>query len=251
MRCFDYLPKCLKFFWGVNVLKIENVYKSYNKHPVLKGITMSIDDGEVRGLIGVNGAGKTTLVECICGVKSVDSGDIWIDGINIRDKKSKRKYQNIIGYMSQSFSFFNDLTVKENLEYLCAVYGVASADKVIDLCGLRSYENVIAQNLSGGYRQLLSLAGAIVHSPKFLILDEPTAAMDPLFRRKFWEIVSKCKDNGVTILVITHYMEELLECDNFTCIAGGRVSFDGNLSEFGDKTALNIEKLLSKYNFEG
>lgn len=233
------------------MLKIENVCKSYKNRSVLKGVTMQIEDGEVRGLIGVNGAGKTTLIECICGVKNVDSGEIWVDGINIKDKKSKMKYQKNIGYMPQAFSLFNDLTVRENLEYLCAVYGILDGtDKTIELCGLRMYENVIAQNLSGGYKQLLSLASAIVHSPKFLILDEPTAAMDPLFRRKFWEIVSKCKESGVTILIITHYMEELLECDNFTCIAGGKVSFDGNLSEFGDKTALNVEKLLSKYSFE-
>ena len=233
------------------MLKIENVCKSYKNRSVLKGVTMQIEDGEVRGLIGVNGAGKTTLIECICGVKNVDSGEIWVDGINIKDKKSKMKYQKNIGYMPQAFSLFNDLTVRENLEYLCAVYEILDGtDKIIELCGLRMYENVIAQNLSGGYKQLLSLASAIVHSPKFLILDEPTAAMDPLFRRKFWEIVSKCKESGVTILIITHYMEELLECDNFTCIAGGKVSFDGNLSEFGDKTALNVEKLLSKYSFE-
>ena len=198
------------------MLKIENVCKSYKNRSVLKGVTMQIEDGEVRGLIGVNGAGKTTLIECICGVKNVDSGEIWVDGINIKDKKSKMKYQKNIGYMPQAFSLFNDLTVRENLEYLCAVYGILDgADKTIELCGLRMYENVIAQNLSGGYKQLLSLASAIVHSPKFLILDEPTAAMDPLFRRKFWEIVSKCKENGVTILIITHYMEELLECAKY------------------------------------
>jgi ABC-2 type transport system ATP-binding protein len=235
------------------MLRIKNVYKSYKDKNVLKGVSFYVQKGEIKGLVGVNGAGKSTLIEIICGVKSYDCGEIFINGFDTSDKKSKKKIKEVIGYMPQSFSLFNDLTVEENLGYLCAIYNldIFRADEIIDLCGLKEHRKVLARNLSGGYRQLLSMAGAIIHSPKLLILDEPTSAMDPVFRRKFWEIVKQCHKNGeLTVLVITHYMEELVECDNFVCLANGKVSFDGSLSEYKKDGMLNIEQILNKYTMK-
>lgn len=235
------------------MLKVKNVYKKYKTKEVLKGVTFNVDIGEIKGLIGVNGAGKSTLTEIICGTKRSNAGDIYIDNINIKDKKNKNRIKNLIGYMPQHFSLFNDLTVEENLGYLCTVYNLKKSkiDEILKICFLEDYKKTLAKNLSGGYKQLLSMASAIIHTPKFLILDEPTASMDPIFRRNFWKIVHKCKSKSMTVLVITHYMEELIECDSFICLANGKVALNGTLSEYKNNRSLNIEEILNKYNLEG
>ena len=234
------------------MLKINGLYKSYKNKSVLQGVDLHVEKGTITGLIGVNGTGKSTLIECVCGVKKIDSGQILIDGINILDRHQKKALKKIIGYMPQSFSLFNDLTVEENLGYLCAVYDIEKTNiqNAINLCSLKEYKSTLAKNLSGGYRQLLSMACAIIHSPKFLILDEPTSSMDPVFRRRFWNIVNECKNKEITVLVITHYTEELLECDSFICLAGGKVAFNGKLSECGTSGIPNIEQILKKYTIE-
>lgn len=234
------------------MLEIRDVYKNYKNKEVLKGVNFKVNENEVKGLIGVNGAGKSTLIEIICGVKSLDNGEIFVDGENIKDKNKLKSIKKTIGYMPQSFSLFNDLTVEENLSYLCAIYGleISNSTRVMKLCGLEEQKNVLARNLSGGYRQLLSMAGAIIHSPKLLILDEPTASMDPVFRRGFWDVVNDLKKEKITVLVITHYMEELVECDNFVCLANGKVSFDGSLKEYKKEGILNIEEILKKYTIK-
>ncbi len=234
------------------MLIIKGLHKSYKDKKVLKGVDLHVKIGEIKGLIGVNGAGKSTLIECVCGVKKFDEGEVFINNNSIADKKNKNNIKNIIGYMPQSFSLFNDLTVEENLGYLCSVYDIdiSNVNRAIDLCYLNENRTTLAKNLSGGYRQLLSMASAIVHSPKFLILDEPTASMDPIFRRRFWQVVNECRKSNVTVLVITHYMEELVECDNFVCLSNGKVSFSGSLNEFKQKGMLNIEEILNKYTLK-
>lgn len=234
------------------MLKINNLHKSYKDKHVLKGVDLSVKNGEIKGLVGVNGSGKSTLIECVCGVKKFECGEIKINDINVLDKKNRNSIKSIMGYMPQSFGMFNDLTVEENLGYLCAIYHLDEKDcveRVLNLCYLQNHRKVIAKNLSGGYRQLLSMACAIIHNPKFLILDEPTASMDPIFRRQFWQIVSGCKENNVTVLVITHYMEELVECDNFVCLANGKVVFEGSVKDFKKEGLLDMESLLNKYSF--
>lgn len=234
-------------YFGCDMIEIIDVKKSYKNKNVLNGVSFNILDGEIKGMIGVNGAGKSTLIEIICGVKKMDAGKIVINGIDIKDRAKKKNIQNSIGYMPQNFSLFNDLTVRENLEYLCAVYGKnkARVDELMEMCQIKDYAKMLAKNLSGGYRQLLSMAGAIIHAPKFLILDEPTAAMDPIFRRKFWQIVHKIRGKDVSVLIITHYMEELVECDNFVCLSGGLITFNGNLNQFNG-SKLDIEQILNK-----
>ena len=232
----------------VIVLKINNVTKAYKDHQVLKGISLQVMDNEIKALIGVNGAGKSTLLDIVCGVKSMDEGQVLINDMSTSDKKKRLDIKYTIGYMPQSFALFNDLTVEENLKYLRAVYKMdIDIDKVIDKCNLSTYRRVIASSLSGGYRQLLSLAGAIVHNPKLLILDEPTSAMDPLFRKDFWKIVKEYKCSGGTVLVITHYLEELLECESFACLSEGIIKYDGRVKEFRKEGFINIEEVLKKF----
>lgn len=232
------------------MLKINNVFKSYKAKQVLKGVNLEVKQNEIKGLIGVNGAGKSTLIELICGVKTFSEGEIFVNNINVKDKKQNKQLKYTFGYMPQRFTLFNDLTVKENLGYLASVYKLdkTSIENVIEVCGLQSHEKILAQNLSGGYRQLLSLAGAIIHSPKLLILDEPTSAMDPLFRKKFWKVIKNYQTQGATILIITHYMEELNQCDSFACLANGKICFDGKVEDFSSKGMLDIDEILKKYN---
>lgn len=232
------------------MLRVENVFKNYNKLEVLKGVSFNVKAGEIKALIGVNGAGKTTLIELICGVKSIDFGKIYIDDNDVSNSSKRKQLKKIIGYMPQTFSLFNDLTIKENLGYLCSVYNINKnrINEIVNLCGLNNHINVVAKNLSGGYRQLLSLASALVHNPKLLILDEPTSAMDPIFRRKFWEIIDYCREQGMTIFVITHFLEELLECDTFISLSNGEIKFDGKVKDFKKNGFIDVKKIIKQYS---
>lgn len=233
------------------MLQIIDIEKSYKKFKVLKGVNLSVKKGEIKALIGENGAGKSTIVDIICGVKSKDSGTLKINGIDLSNKKDFKKNKYIMGYMPQTFTMYNDLTVKENLEYVACVYGIKNYDQTINnilkLCFLEEKQDFLAQNLSGGYRQLLSLACSIIHNPKLLILDEPTGAMDPIFRKRFWASLKDLRQNGTTIFLITHYLEELLECDSFACLSGGKIVFDGSVKEFKKNNFINIEEILTKF----
>lgn len=232
------------------MLEVKNLCKSYKTKEVLKGVNFNVKKGEIKGLVGVNGAGKTTLIELICRVKSADSGEIIINGIPLTDKKAKNDIKRTIGYMPQSLSLFNDLTVEENLGYLSEIYDMSKerVEETIKLCNLTEMRKKLAKNLSGGYKQLLSLAGAILHKPKFLILDEPTSAMDPIFRQNFWKIIHSCNEDGATVLVITHYMEELLECDNFACLSNGVIVYDGKVKDVAGDGLVDFAKLIEGKN---
>ena len=231
------------------MLKIENLKKSYKKKAVLNGVNLNVEEKCIKALIGVNGAGKSTLVDIICGIKTSDSGSVVVAGIDTKDKKSRTQIKKIIGYMPQNFSLFDDLNVKENLHYISALFQISPSriDEVIELCYLQEHTKTLARNLSGGYKQLLSMASCILHNPKLLILDEPTSAMDPLFRSRFWEIVKRINKAGTTILLITHYLEELLECDSFACLSNGIITYSGKVEEFKEKGFINISEILNKF----
>lgn len=233
------------------MIKIDNVCKSYGKKQVLNNLNLHVESGEIVALIGVNGSGKTTLIELICGLKKFESGEIKLNGVDIKDKEGLKQVRYQFGYMPQHFSMFNDLTVKENLQYMQSVYLIGEdkqVDDTIKMCFLDDKQDMLAKNLSGGYRQLLSLAGSVLHRPKLLILDEPTSAMDPLFRKQFWSIIHKLNSQGTTILVTTHYMEEICECQRLVCLANGAIAFSGDVNEIlKDKNHNSIEEILKKY----
>lgn len=227
------------------MLKIKDVYKSYNDNKVLKGVSFDVKENEIKGLIGINGAGKSTLIELICGIKKIDAGQIFLNEIEV--KNNEKSIKKLFGYMPQTFNLFSDLTIEDNLGYLCAVYKLeekVEVPRILKLCKLEDKKKTLASNLSGGYRQLLSLAGALIHKPKLLILDEPTSAMDPLFRKNFWSIIRECKKNGCSVLVITHFMEELLECDSFACLSNGKIVVDDTVNHYKSLEDFNIEKIL-------
>ena len=151
--------------------------------------------------------------------------------------------------MPQTFGMFNDLTIKENLSYLCALYdlGGERVSECLKTCCLEKEKDFLAGNLSGGYKQMLSLACAIIHRPKLLILDEPTVAMDLLFRERFWEIIRELNTAGCTILFITHYLEELKKCDCFACLSEGRIVYDGTLSEIAEETLKSKDSFFAHF----
>lgn len=230
------------------MLKVNNIYKAYKDKQVLKGVSFNVLDNEVKAIIGVNGAGKSTLIEIICNVKKSDSGEVFLNNYNIFDKKNSLNIKKMFGYMPQTFCMFNDLTVKENLGYVASVYGLDKnvVDEIIKGCGLEDHSKTLAKNLSGGYRQLLSMATALIHSPEIIILDEPTSAMDPIFRQKFWQIIHNYRKQNKMVLLITHYLEELMQCDSFACLSDGKICFDGKVEDFKEENLLNIEKVLEK-----
>lgn len=232
------------------MVNVENISKSYKDKLVCNCINLRVKKGEIKALIGANGSGKSTLIELILGIRNIDKGKVVIGKLDVADKKNREKLNRFIGYVPQTFSLFNDLTVYENLGYICSIYGVdfKRINNILEICYLKEYKNVLAQNLSGGYKQLLALASVLIHNPKLIILDEPTSAMDPIFRKKFWEILKKYNASGVTIFLITHFIEELLECDSFACLSNGEIKFDGKVDEFKSDGFINIEQILNKYN---
>lgn len=232
------------------MLEIKEMFKNYGNHQVLTGVTFSLKPGELKGLIGVNGSGKTTMIECICGIKPFEKGEIIVAGLDVKNKKNCEKIKKIFGYMPQSYTMFGDLTVRENLSYIASVYNLHQerVDEIINICCLTSYSNVLANKLSGGYKQLLSLAGAIIHNPKLLILDEPTSAMDPIFRNKFWEIIHDYHNHGASVLLITHYVEEVNECENFMCLADGKIVYDGKVGAFMKNGFVDMQEIMKTYS---
>jgi len=216
------------------VLTVENLNKSYKSNKVLKNLSLEIDDKDLTALVGINGAGKSTLIEIICGIRKKHNGMISFKGMDISDKKNSIPIKRQIGYMPQFFSMFNDLTVKENLQYLYSVYELNDSSVIqntVEKCSLKGKENILANNLSGGYRQLLSLAGAVMHNPSLLILDEPTSAMDPLFRKQFWDIIYGCNNKGTAVLLTTHYAEEIFNCTKVMFLYGGEIIHKNNVSD--------------------
>lgn len=223
------------------VLKVENVYKSYGQKEVLKGVSFDVKKGETVAFVGVNGSGKSTLIEIICGVKSKNSG--IVSGI-VNNCKN-------FGYMPQTFSLFADLSVYDNLDYFSILYNVPKnrINEVLKECFLEDKKYLLCSQLSGGYKQLTALAVAILHSPPFLILDEPTSAMDPIFRDKFWQIIEKYAKKGNSILIITHYMEEIQKCKKLMALSNGKIIYNNSVEEtFAKGDIKSVAEVLYKFS---
>ena len=223
-----------------NIIEIKNLHFAYGKHEVLHGVNIAIAPKEIVGLVGLNGSGKSTLLDTICNVKKQSAGEIFVAG-----EQGSRNVKKLIGYMPQSFGLFHDLTVWENIKYISTVFGIFDnnvIEQIIKTCRLDAYKNVYASNLSGGYKQLLSLACALVHNPKMLILDEPTSAMDPIFRAQFWDIVQSYNNKDTTILVTTHYLEEMSKTDRIILLDAGKIAWQGKYED------LQGEELIKIYN---
>jgi ABC-2 type transport system ATP-binding protein len=225
------------------IVEVKNLTKSFNKKCVVDNVSISIKQGEIFGFLGPNGSGKTTTIRMICGLLSPDSGTGHCLGYDILKESLKIKTQ--IGYMTQKFSLYEDLTVKENLEFIARVYGVRNLKQAVsdavDRLGIsHNRQNQITGTLSGGWKQRLALAAAMLHNPKVLLLDEPTAGVDPKARRDFWEQIHELSNQGITSLVSTHYMDEAERCHRLAYIAYGHLLTTGTIQEVIDSTKLTL-----------
>ena len=215
------------------VINIEGLTKTYDEFIAVNEISFDVNKGEVFALLGPNGAGKTTTVEIIECLKTPDNGKVEIFGINLKDKKKQNEIKRKIGVMPQNFNAFDWLTVKENLDYFRNLYdSKISVDELIDRVGLAKKTDSMYKTLSGGMKQRVGIAISLINEPELLFLDEPTAGLDPQARRETWNLIKKLKQQGKTIFLTTHYMEEAQELsDRILIIIEGKIVASGSPSE--------------------
>src|SRR5512141_75432 len=211
----------------------EGLTKSFSGRTVVNHLSLKVPKGEIYGFLGPNGSGKTTTIRMLCGLLTPDSGHGTCLGYDILTQQDEIKRE--VGYMTQRFSLYEDLSIRENLEFVARVYGVpnprGAAKEAIHRLGLDGRAEQLAGQLSGGWKQRLALGACILPSPKLLLLDEPTAGVDPKARREFWEEIHRLAAEGITVLVSTHYMDEAERCHEIAYIAYGEMLARGTAEE--------------------
>lgn len=215
------------------IIDVKNLNKSFDGKPAVINFNLQVKQGEICGFLGPNGSGKTTTLRMLCGLLTPDSGSGTCLGFDILHQSYDIKKQ--VGYMTQSFSLYQDLTSYENLDLIARIYNIKhrkeKIDETIKLFNLTDRRNQLAGEMSGGWRQRLALAGCRLHNPKLLLLDEPTAGVDPKARGEFWDNIFQLSQEGVTTLVSTHYMDEAERCTRLAYIAYGNLLVEGTLKE--------------------
>ncbi len=221
-------------------IEARGLSKSFNGREVVHDLSMQVKRGSIYGFLGPNGSGKTTTIRMLCGLLTPDSGEGTCLGYDIRRDADKIKRH--VGYMTQRFSLYQDLSVRENLEFVARLYGVpdprAAAREMIKRIGLTGREEQLAGELSGGWKQRLALGACTLPNPQLLLLDEPTAGVDPKARREFWNEIHALAAEGLTVLVSTHYMDEAERCHEIAYIAYGNLLAHGTVEEVIAKSAL-------------
>jgi ABC-2 type transport system ATP-binding protein len=214
-------------------VEVEGLTKSFGGRVVVRELTMRVQKGQIYGFLGPNGSGKTTTLRMLCGLLTPDSGRGTALGYDIRTQNEEIKRH--VGYMTQRFSLYQDLSILENLEFVARVYGMADpsgeARAAIERLGLTGRERQLAGELSGGWKQRLALGACILPKPELLLLDEPTAGVDPKARREFWGEIHKLASQGMTVLVSTHYMDEAERCHEIAYIAYGELLAQGTIPQ--------------------
>jgi ABC-2 type transport system ATP-binding protein len=214
-------------------IDVHGLVKRFGKKVAVAGVDIAVPEGEVWGFLGPNGSGKTTTIRMLCGLLKPDEGSGTCLGYDIlRETETIKRH---VGYMTQRFSFWEDLTVFENLDFVARMYEIADRVSVVRQTiadfGLADRVNQLAAELSGGWKQRLALAACMLHSPRLLLLDEPTAGVDPQARRDFWEEIHRLSDAGLTVLVTTHYMDEAERCDRIVYISQGKIYARGTVGQ--------------------
>jgi ABC-2 type transport system ATP-binding protein len=234
------------------VIDVHGLTKKFDGRAVVRDLSMQVKRGTIYGFLGPNGSGKTTTIRMLCGLLTPDEGTGTCLGYDIRTETDKIKLQ--VGYMTQRFSLYQDLSVRENLEFIGRIYGIAqpaaSARAAIERLGLTGRENQLAGELSGGWKQRLALGACTLPSPKLLLLDEPTAGVDPKARREFWNEIHALAAEGLTVLVSTHYMDEAERCHEIAYIAYGELLAHGTVEEVIESSHLTTY-IVSARNGEG
>jgi ABC-2 type transport system ATP-binding protein len=214
-------------------IDVSGLNKWFGDKHVVRDVTIQVGEGRITGFLGPNGAGKTTTLRMLCGLLTPDSGEGKVLGLDFRTEA--RAIKLMTGYMTQRFSLYEDLTIAENLLFAARVYGLdrrgARVAGALERLGLDDRRDQLAGALSGGWKQRLALATAILHEPRLLLLDEPTAGVDPKARREFWDQIHLLADQGLTVLVSTHYMDEAERCHDIGYILNGRLIVRGTADE--------------------
>ena len=208
-------------------ISVQNLTKRFGTFTAVDDVSFDVRAGEVFGWLGPNGAGKTTTIRMLLGLIKPTSGNAFVSGFN--SATQTKSVHAHVGYMSQQFTLYNDLTAIQNIRFYGGVHGLSSDElqqrisEIIQMAGLEGRENTLTSSLSGGWKQRLALGCAIVHHPQVVFLDEPTAGVDPISRRQFWELIYQMAKDGVTVLVTTHYMDEAELCQRVGFISAGRL----------------------------
>lgn len=222
------------------VIDVKGLTKRFDGRAVVNNVSMQVKRGTIYGFLGPNGSGKTTTIRLLCGLLTPDEGEGTTLGYDIRTETDKIKRH--VGYMTQRFSLYQDLSVRENLEFVARVYGLEkperAAQEMIDRLGLHGREKQLAAELSGGWKQRLALGACTLPEPQLLLLDEPTAGVDPKARREFWNEIHALAAQGLTTLVSTHYMDEAERCHEIAYIAYGSLLTHGTVQEVIDHANL-------------
>lgn len=215
-----------------NAIDVQGLVKRFGSRAVVNGVSLAIPKGQVWGFLGPNGSGKTTTIRMMCGLLTPSAGSGQCLGFDILRQAKQIKAQT--GYMTQKFSFWEDLTIAENLRFVARMYHLsdvkAAVINALQASGLTDRQHQLAAALSGGWKQRLALAAVTMHQPRLLLLDEPTAGVDPQARREFWHHIQNLAQAGVTVLVSTHYMDEAQRCDNIVYLANGKLITQGTVA---------------------
>lgn len=209
------------------IITVQNLVKKFGNFMANDHLTFEVRKGEIFGFLGANGAGKTTAIRILCGLSSPTSGDVNVAGFDIYRETEKIKKN--IGYMSQKFSLYEDLTVSENIQLYAGIYGISAKRRkekeaeLLEKLGMGEARGKLIAGLPLGWKQKLAFSVAIFHDPKIVFLDEPTGGVDPVTRRKFWDLIYEAANNGITVFVTTHYMDEAEYCDRVSIMDTGKI----------------------------
>jgi len=214
-------------------IDVAGVTKRFGEKTVVDTINLQVHRGEIYGFLGPNGSGKTTFIRMLCGLLTPDAGHGTCLGYDVRRQQTEIKRH--VGYMTQRFSFYEDLSIRENLDFIARVYDVpdrpAAVERSVARLGLKGRSRQLAGELSGGWKQRLALAACLLHAPQLLLLDEPTAGVDPRARRDFWDEIHRLAAEGLTVLITTHYMDEAERCHRLAYLSYGRLLAHGTVAE--------------------
>jgi len=221
-------------------IDVRGMTKRFGDRTVVNDIALQVRTGEIYGFLGPNGSGKTTFIRMLCGLLRADAGNGTCLGHNVITESELIKRQ--VGYMTQRFSFWEDLSIAENLDFVARMYGVKdrreAVQRSLEQLGLSNRQKQLAGELSGGWKQRVALAACLIHQPRLLLLDEPTAGVDPKARRDFWEQIHRLAADGLTFLITTHYMDEAERCHRLAYIAYGNLLANGTVKEVVDHVGL-------------